>query len=60
MGGPPAECSVPVSASGAMKGLADGTRSSCSVCAKKHTRRRQRTPSLHSCVRYLRAGRRAR
>jgi hypothetical protein len=30
-----------------------GTRSSSSVCAKKHTRRRQRMPSLHSWVLYL-------
>ncbi len=40
--------------SGSTKGLLDGTRSSCSVCAKKQTRRRQPSPSLHSCVRYLR------
>ena len=29
------------------------TRSCAVECAKKHTRRRQSMPSLHSCVRYL-------
>lgn len=42
------------SVSGLTKGLLEGTRSSCRVCAKKHTRRQQPSPSLHSWVRYLR------
>ncbi len=30
-----------------------GMRSCACECAKKHTRRAQRSPSMHSCVRYL-------
>ena len=30
-----------------------GMRSCWCECAKKHTRRLQRSPSVHSCVRYL-------
>jgi hypothetical protein len=41
------------STSGGTKGLVAGTRSWARLCAKKHTRRRQPMPSLHSCVRYL-------
>ena len=41
------------STSGGTKGLVAGTRSCARLCAKKHTRRRQPMPSLHSCVRYL-------
>ncbi len=42
------------STSGGTKGFVAGTRSSARLCAKKHTRRRQPVPSLHSCVLYLR------
>lgn len=41
------------SASGGTNGLIEGTRSSSRVCAKKQTWRVHRSPSLHSCVRYL-------
>ena len=49
----PAAAAAAASACGLTKGLLDGTRSSLSVWAKKHTRRLQFVPSLHSCVRYL-------
>jgi len=52
---PPAAWSMAARASGATNGFVLGTRSSSSVCAKKHTRRRHRMPSLHSCVLYLRS-----
>lgn len=41
------------STSGGTNGFIAGTRSSARLCAKKHTRRRQPVPSLHSCVLYL-------
>lgn len=42
------------SSSGGTNGFTGGTRRSCVLCAKKHTRRRQCWPSLHSWLRYLR------
>jgi len=51
----PAAAAAVASACGLTKGLLEGTRSSLSVWAKKHTRRLQLVPSLHSCVRYLHA-----